>query len=78
MLIDGQVSKSKVIFLSFSTAKRPQDADVFIKAAGRDLQAVRSELVAQYPTFDPTTMKGKPTQRELMNKKFISADSDMA
>lgn len=52
-----------MIFLSFSTLRKPKDVDVFIKAAGRDLKTVRSELVAQYPFCDPSNPKEKPSQR---------------
>jgi elongator complex protein 5 len=45
-----------------TTLKKPQNADIFIKAAGRDLQSVRKELVAHYPAFNPLVDKGKPTQ----------------
>jgi len=47
------------------TLKKPQDADVFIKAMGRDLQAVRKDLLNHYPAFNPLVDKGKPTQSKL-------------
>jgi elongator complex protein 5 len=48
------------------TLKKPQDADVFIKAMGRDLQVVRKELLNHYPAFNPLVDKGKPTQSKLL------------
>lgn len=57
-----QIAKTQVIFLSLVTLKKPQDADVFIKAAGRDLQTVRKDLLNHYPAFNPLLDKGKPTQ----------------
>ncbi|CAG9954082.1 unnamed protein product [Clonostachys rosea f. rosea IK726] len=59
----AKISKAKVIFLSFTTLKKPRDADVFVKAAGKELKNVRTELVSHYPPFDPSTQKDKPTQR---------------
>ena len=60
----SQISRSKVIFVSFATLRRPKDVDVFVKAAGRDLKTVRAELVGQYPLYDAATAKGKPSQSE--------------
>jgi elongator complex protein 5 len=59
-----QIAKTSVIFLSFATLKKPQHVDVFVKAAGKDLNVVRRELVAHYPVFNPQTAKEKPTQSE--------------
>ncbi|KJZ71859.1 hypothetical protein HIM_08704 [Hirsutella minnesotensis 3608] len=59
----AKVSKTKVIYVSFATAKKPRGAHVLVKAAGRDLRTVRSELVAHYPSFRPTQAKEKPSQR---------------
>ncbi|CAI6096316.1 unnamed protein product [Clonostachys chloroleuca] len=59
----AKISKAKVIFLSFTTPKKPRDVDVFVKAAGKELKNVRAELVSHYPPFDPSTQKDKPTQR---------------
>ncbi|KAL6849294.1 hypothetical protein ACO1O0_008830 [Amphichorda felina] len=62
----AKISKSKVIFVSFATLQRPKDVDVFVKAAGRDLQTVRAELAAQYPSYDATTARDKPSQRAVV------------
>ncbi|KND93716.1 Elongator complex protein 5 [Tolypocladium ophioglossoides CBS 100239] len=61
-----QIAKTKVVFLSFATLKKPRDVDVFVKAAGRDLRTVRSELMAHYPVLDPTQGKDKPVQRAVV------------
>lgn len=63
-LTGQQISKAKVIFLSFTTLKKPRDVDVFVKAAGKELKNVRAELVSHYSPFDPSRQKDKPTQRE--------------
>lgn len=57
-----QISKTKVILLSFATVKKPQTVDVMVKAAGRDLRLVAKELAAHYPVFDPTQPREKPSQ----------------
>ncbi|KAM6512369.1 hypothetical protein FSOLCH5_010083 [Fusarium solani] len=62
----AKIAKTQVIFLSLTTLKKPQNADIFIKAAGRDLQSVRKELVAHHPAFNPLVDKGKPTQRAVV------------
>lgn len=64
-----QLAKTKVVFVSFSTVKKPRDVDVFIKAAGKDLVAVRKELLSHYPAFDPATAasgRDKGSQSELL------------
>ncbi|VUC27539.1 unnamed protein product [Clonostachys rosea] len=71
------ISKAKVIFLSFTTLKKPRDVDVFVKAAGKELKNVRAELVSHYPPFDPSTQKDKPTQHSL-NALASSAPHSMA
>jgi elongator complex protein 5 len=62
MLTGFQIAKSKVVFLSFATLKKPQDADVLVRAAGKDLRTVRAELLAHCPAFRPTPGNEKPTQ----------------
>lgn len=57
-----QIAKSTVIFLSFTTLKKPQNVDVFVKASGRALNVVQRELLGHYPHYDPLTAKEKPTQ----------------
>ncbi|KPM41254.1 hypothetical protein AK830_g5276 [Neonectria ditissima] len=62
----AKIAKTSVIFLSFVTLKKPRDADVFVKAAGKDLNSVRRDLVAHYPAFNPQAAKEKPTQRAVV------------
>ena len=53
-----------MVFLSFATLRRPDDVDVFVKAASKGLDAVREEVVAQYPPASApgAATKGKPSQ----------------
>ncbi|KAF5622494.1 elongator complex 5 [Fusarium sp. NRRL 52700] len=68
----AKIAKTQVIFLSLVTLKKPQDADVFIKAAGRDLQTVRKDLLNHYPAFNPLLDKGKPTQTSAAPQSLAS------
>ncbi|CAM1508075.1 Fc.00g049230.m01.CDS01 [Cosmosporella sp. VM-42] len=62
----SKIAKATVIFLAFTTLKKPRDVDVFIKAVGKDLTTVRRDLLAHYPAFDPLAVKEKPTQRAVV------------
>ncbi|KAH6987826.1 Elongator complex protein 5 [Ilyonectria sp. MPI-CAGE-AT-0026] len=62
----AKIAKTSVTFLSFVTLKKPRDVDVFVKAAGKDLNSVRRDLVAHYPAFKPLAAKEKPTQRAVV------------
>lgn len=59
-----QMSHTKIIFISFSTIKKPSHADIFIKARGKSLQKLRSEIVSHYPTpaTAPTAKDAKALQ----------------
>lgn len=52
-----QVAKAKVILLSFTTLKRPRDVDVVIKARGKNMNALRAEIISHYPKIDPAAAK---------------------
>ncbi|KAI5461516.1 transporter sec22 [Mariannaea sp. PMI_226] len=69
----AKIAKTLVIFLSFATLKKPQDVDIFVKAAGKDLNAVRRDLVGHYPVFNPQTAKDKPTQRAVVIVDSLNA-----
>ncbi|KAI1342083.1 histone acetylation protein 2 [Xylariaceae sp. FL0016] len=45
----AQISKTKVIFISFTTLKKPQDATVFISARGKSIEALRTEVASHNP-----------------------------
>lgn len=62
-----QTAKTKVIFLSFATFKKPQDVDVFIKAAGKDFRIIRKELLSHYPTLDAASVRDKNSQSKCSN-----------
>ncbi|ODA82437.1 hypothetical protein RJ55_00944 [Drechmeria coniospora] len=62
----AQISKTVVIFLSFTTLRRPPNVDIFVKAAGRDLAAVKGELLTHYPASDPARNQGRPARRAVV------------
>ncbi|KAM0256348.1 hypothetical protein ACHAQJ_004999 [Trichoderma viride] len=66
LMTRAKLAKTKIIFLSFSTLRKPREADVLIKAAGKDLNAVSRELLAHYPTYQPAAAKDKTTQRAVV------------
>ncbi|KAI1504142.1 histone acetylation protein 2 [Biscogniauxia marginata] len=46
----AKVSKSKVIFVSFATLRKPADADIFVRARGKTPEALRAEITSHYPS----------------------------
>ncbi|KAK0720658.1 Elongator complex protein 5 [Lasiosphaeris hirsuta] len=58
----AKIGRSKVIFISFATVKKPHDADVFIKARGKSLAALAAEIASHCPT----TATGTPPQKYLL------------
>ncbi|CRK42873.1 Elongator complex protein 5 like [Verticillium longisporum] len=64
----AKIGKSKVIFLSFATLKKPRDIDVFVKGRGKNLTALRTEILSHYPKPDDQAGKAKrkPSQRTLV------------
>ncbi|KAH8205201.1 hypothetical protein TruAng_000613 [Truncatella angustata] len=45
----AKVSRSKIIYLSFGTLRKPTDVEIFVRARGKSLDSLRSEIVSQYP-----------------------------
>ncbi|KAJ9131108.1 Elongator complex protein 5 [Pleurostoma richardsiae] len=62
----AKISRTKVIFVSFATVKRPHDADVFVKARGKPLRTLRSDIVSHCPSPAAPTAKDGPPQRALI------------
>lgn len=52
----AKLSHAKIIFISFATIKKPSHADIFIKARGKSLPKLRSEVVSHCssPAAAPT------------------------
>ncbi|KXJ93190.1 Elongator complex protein 5 [Microdochium bolleyi] len=47
-LLRGKIAKSKTIFVSFESLRRPQHVDVFVKARGKSPEALCAEVVSHY------------------------------
>ncbi|KAI1362847.1 Elongator complex protein 5 [Xylaria arbuscula] len=45
----AQISKTKIIYISFATLRKPAGVDVFIRAQGKTAESLRSEIVSHYP-----------------------------
>ncbi|KAI1746185.1 Elongator complex protein 5 [Xylaria scruposa] len=46
----AQISKAKIIYISFATLRKPIGADIFIRARGKTAESLRSEIVSHYPS----------------------------
>ncbi|KAI2633859.1 Elongator complex protein 5 [Xylaria nigripes] len=46
----ARISKSKLIYVSFTTPRRPAGVDVFVHARGKTAESLRSEIVSHYPS----------------------------
>ncbi|EHK26061.1 uncharacterized protein TRIVIDRAFT_35425 [Trichoderma virens Gv29-8] len=66
LMTRSKLAKTKIIFLSFSTLRKPRDADILIKATGKDSNAIARELLAHYPSFQPSALKDKTAQRAVV------------
>ncbi|GKT58688.1 elongator complex protein 5 [Colletotrichum tofieldiae] len=62
----AKVAKAKVILLSFATLKRPRDVDVVVRARGKNLKALRGEILSHYPKIDPAAAKGASSQKTVV------------
>ncbi|KAI0470822.1 histone acetylation protein 2 [Xylariaceae sp. FL0804] len=49
----AKVAKSKTIFISYATLRRPADVDVFVKARGKSPESLRAEVASHYPSGAP-------------------------
>ncbi|ROT39119.1 hypothetical protein SODALDRAFT_332541, partial [Sodiomyces alkalinus F11] len=69
----AKASKTKVIFLSFATLRKPRDADVFVKGRGKPLTSLRKELVSHYPK--PGKSAGSVKEKLSMQRVLLIVDS---
>ncbi|KAI1420143.1 Elongator complex protein 5 [Xylaria sp. FL1777] len=45
----AQISKTKIIYISFATPRKPPGVDVFVAARGKTAEGLRSEIISHYP-----------------------------
>ncbi|KKA28372.1 hypothetical protein TD95_000203 [Thielaviopsis punctulata] len=76
----ARISKSKVVFVSFTTFKKPAYADVFVPAWGRSLTSLCPLITAHFPVLDKAAVKAKSQPRAIVVidsiNAFISAHPD--
>ncbi|KAI0108624.1 Elongator complex protein 5 [Nemania sp. FL0031] len=46
----AQISKAKIIYISFATLKKPAGVDIFVRARGKTAESLSSEIVSHYPS----------------------------
>ncbi|KAI0442592.1 Elongator complex protein 5 [Xylaria telfairii] len=46
----AQISKTKTIYISFATPRKPAGADIFVRARGKTSESLRSEIISHYPS----------------------------
>ncbi|KAH8845929.1 hypothetical protein MCOR27_001115 [Pyricularia oryzae] len=69
----AKLSKTKIVFVSFATLKKPVEADIFIKARGKSLQALRNEIAAHCP--DPKIIAQPGVKAVDGSKTLVIIDS---
>ncbi|KAB5575784.1 histone acetylation protein 2 [Coniochaeta sp. 2T2.1] len=62
----AKIARSKVIFISFATVRKPRDADTLIKGRGKTLKALKAEIVSHCPPPSATTTKTGPSEKVLL------------
>ncbi|KAI0517668.1 Elongator complex protein 5 [Xylaria bambusicola] len=45
----AQISKTKIIYISFATLRKPAGVDIFVRAQGKTAESLRSEIISHYP-----------------------------
>ncbi|KAI1284298.1 Elongator complex protein 5 [Xylaria sp. FL0933] len=45
----AQISKAKIIYISFATPRRPAGVDVFVRGRGKTAESLRAEITSHYP-----------------------------
>ncbi|KAM7202776.1 Elongator complex protein 5 [Naviculisporaceae sp. PSN 640] len=60
----AKLGRSTVVFISFATVRRPQNADIFIKARGKSLKALAAEIASHCPM-----PRGVMNPKELVNSQ---------
>ncbi|OAA72433.1 killer toxin sensitivity protein [Cordyceps fumosorosea ARSEF 2679] len=69
----AKLSKTKVIFLSFATIKKPRDVDVVVKATGKHFNTIRKEILSHYPPVDPSAAAARDRNMSRKNAPPLTA-----
>ncbi|KAK3378146.1 Elongator complex protein 5 [Podospora didyma] len=64
----AKIGKTKVVFVSLATVKKPPNVDIFVKARGKSLKALASEIISHYaaPAALKSNSKDTPVQKYLV------------
>ncbi|EGO60575.1 hypothetical protein NEUTE1DRAFT_119733 [Neurospora tetrasperma FGSC 2508] len=68
----GKLARSKILFVSFTTARKPRNVDIFIKARGRSVTALITEIASHCAPVNSQTPKDTATNSQ---KCLIVVDS---
>ncbi|OIW29588.1 hypothetical protein CONLIGDRAFT_631672 [Coniochaeta ligniaria NRRL 30616] len=62
----AKIARSKVIFISFATVRKPRDADIFVRGRGKTLKALKAEIASHCPPPSATAAKTGPSEKVLL------------
>ncbi|KAF3771037.1 hypothetical protein M406DRAFT_59828 [Cryphonectria parasitica EP155] len=67
-ILRAKISHTKIIFISFATIQKPSHADILIKARGKSLEKLRSEIVSHCPppTAPPISKDASSSPKTLL------------
>ncbi|KAK3351551.1 Elongator complex protein 5 [Neurospora tetraspora] len=60
----GKLARSKVLFVSFTTVRKPRDVDIFIKARGKSVTALITEIASHFAPPKGQTPKDAATSSQ--------------
>lgn len=62
----ARIARSKVVFISFATVRKPPDADIFVRGWGKTLKDLQAEIASHCPPPSATAAKTGPSERVLL------------
>ncbi|TPX10883.1 uncharacterized protein E0L32_008089 [Thyridium curvatum] len=68
----AKIGRTKVVFVSFATVRKPRDADVFVRGRGKALGNLRSEIASHCPPPAAAASRDAPAQTQ---KVLVVIDS---
>ncbi|KAI3396412.1 hypothetical protein diail_12220 [Diaporthe ilicicola] len=69
------IAHTKVIFISFATIKKPENADVLIRAREKPLQKLRAEIISHYPALPPPTARNGSSPSPSSQRTLLIIDT---
>ncbi|KAG8158735.1 hypothetical protein KVR01_011178 [Diaporthe batatas] len=71
----AKISRTKVIFISFATIKKPANADILVRATGKPLQKLHAEITSHYPAQSPPAARNAPPASSSSQKTLLIIDT---